>query len=200
LFVAPHADDEFLAAGGTLLKLAALGAEILPVLCANHGGDRWLEFQKTAHQYTKQVPRMLLGSHCVDGHMDIISRMEIVTALDRVLADWQPQVLFAPAETAHQDHEAIGRACKAACRDCSPFKVPIRLDYAYPALVGDGALYVDITGQCEQKLRLWREIYASQCERGGLYSDMAIAAEHRCNGFRAGCEFAEIFTFAGGVW
>jgi len=191
LLVSPHADDEWLAAGGALLRLAAAGARIVPVLCAG-SCERWAEFCVVAERYTAEEPRLLLGRLVPDSYLDQQPMAALVGALDALLLELRPRLLLMPGCSHHQDHAAAHRACAAACRASARHLPPVVVEFNYPPRGGEN-LFVDVGSVMERKLELWG-LYESQNGRAPFYTAARLEAEARALGLRAGCKFAEAFV------
>jgi LmbE family N-acetylglucosaminyl deacetylase len=137
--VAPHPDDEVLAVGGLLSRLAALGRELLVVAvtdgAASHEGSSLWPPERLARERPLETDRALgrlgLREHDMkrlalpDGGLqpvrDKLAR-EIVALLrpdDTVFTTWRLD--------GHPDHEATGQACAAAtaCVGAKLVEVPV---------------------------------------------------------------------------
>jgi len=181
LVVAPHADDETFGCGGTMAKAKALGAEVyvMVVSVAN------LEHYSAAHSYVPGMQRVsefqqameVLG---VDGtdvlyideqiHMrvDVLPRRDLVAKIERdspiAIDRLKPDILFFPAVSYNQDHEAVYKAVYAACRPHLPSDKPfvrLVLSYDQPQLSWNHTkfhqnFYVDISDYLEKKLDAYR--------------------------------------------
>ena len=178
LLISPHADDELIGAGGSLLRWKAEGCEILLVLVASSDiGHRHLtaetpksvrenEFRRASEILSTEAPR-LLGM--TDSKLDCAPLQTLVAELDAVLESWRPDTILYPEPSYHQDHQFVNRACTAALRPtktCLPRKI---LTYEIPTStwVGSGPMfkpnfYVDISNELDTKLKVFGEVYKSQ--------------------------------------
>jgi LmbE family N-acetylglucosaminyl deacetylase len=135
--VAPHPDDEVLGVGGILASLSAGGVAVVVVAVtdgeASHPGSAVVERQALAEQRTGESLRALAdlaldpGSRLrlrqPDGQ---VAEPDLARTLARLLraGDW----CFATWRgDGHPDHEAVGRAAAAACRQVGArlFEFPV---------------------------------------------------------------------------
>ena len=128
VIVAAHPDDEILGLGGTIAQLAAAGARLRIVFAtdgeASHPGSTALppiQLAATRRAETEaalaalgaedaQIIRLQLPDSAVGAHTEQLVRMlsELTTGFDVCAAPW--------SSDAHPDHEAVGRAARAAAR------------------------------------------------------------------------------------
>lgn len=130
LLVAPHPDDEILAAGGLMAMLAARWREPLVIAvtdgtCSHPGSSVWTRDRlKCARPQESQQALARLGLAGVnlrmqmpDGGLEAVEE-ELARRLagfihsgDTVITTWRLD--------GHPDHEATGRACASACARCN---------------------------------------------------------------------------------
>lgn len=178
LVIAPHADDETFACGGTIAKVKALGGAVF-VICvsvgdlAMYGTD---EPVVSGRRRTNELDAAMtvLG---VDGYeilfddpdrhmrLDAMPRRDLVELLERdghhAIDRVRPDVLILPSPCSNQDHDAVFRAGFAACRPHLPDTkhfVPVVLTADQPQLCWSPAtfkpnLYVDISDFLDLKLK-----------------------------------------------
>lgn len=196
LVVAPHADDEVIGCGATMLKAAQQGAQVYVVVVSvgdlvrvGDGGDK-----RTASERVNELAEVsrFLGVTdsevlMTDEHshmrLDAIPRRDLVALLERdsrlSLRNLKPDVVFLPLPSYNQDHEAVFRAGLTACRPHDPEALPVPptvLLYEYPpnswCLPHERfvpQLYVDVTEHIEEKLKAYN-LYKSQ-SRAGLHQN-----------------------------
>ena len=141
LVVAPHADDELIGEGGSLLKWKELGAQIQVVLvaCSDidmiHTGStvtgkvREAEFQSSCEALGDSDPIVLnKRDSCLD--MEPISNL--VSELDRIAASFEPTIFVYPEPSYHQDHQYVNRACTASIRPTKQVRPALILTYEIP--------------------------------------------------------------------
>jgi len=178
LVIAPHADDELIGVGGSLLRWKSQGCESLIVLVSasdlrlRHSGvvisksKRVSEFREAAKLLSTEDP-IFLGLE--DSRLDLQPLSLLVGKLDSILDRWLPDTVVYPEPSYHQDHQFVNKACTAALRPTKN-NLPSRiLTYEIPTStwVGSGSFfipnsYVDITELLNEKLRIFQEIYSSQ--------------------------------------
>lgn len=213
LHVTPHADDETLGCGGTLLRHAAAGDElhwlIVTDLVAAAGyseqamADREREIEAVAAAYGfAGVHRLRLP----DAGLDRLPLLELALALRGVVREVEPEVVYLPHRgDAHSDHRAVFDAAVASLRRHRAPWVRRILSYETPsetdlALDPGGAgfrpnVFVDVTPHLERKLQIL-ELYAAS-ELGphpfprSIESIRALAVRR---GATAGCQAAEAFV------
>jgi len=174
LAVYSHPDDVELTAGGTLLKLKALGYRtgVLDVTRGEMGTRGTPEIRaeeaREAARILKLDVRLNLGQP--DGHVWLTEDSR--RALVRVIRRHRPRVLFAPQlEDAHPDHAHTAAIVREAARLASMRRydeeagqgavpVPMIAHSAYSRLVVPSFI-VDISEHVEEKLRAIRA-HASQ--------------------------------------
>lgn len=220
LVVAPHADDEVLGCGGTILKAVEQGAEVALMIVSVGdlvrvgGGNE----KRTGSERVTEVEtvRKFLGASQAEvvktdeeSHLrlDAIPRRDLTAIIERdsrlSLRNFKPHLVFLPAPSYNQDHEAVCRAGLTACRPHDPSALPVPpgvLLYEYPpnswCLPQERFLpsfYVDITPHLEKKISAYK-LYESQA-RAGLHQnspdnvrDLALL-----RGKEIGVEAAEAF-------
>ncbi|MCA0337811.1 MAG: PIG-L family deacetylase [Actinobacteria bacterium] len=109
LVVAPHMDDESLGCGGLLAK----HPDDSGVLVLTDSGPR----RRAEHEQALGILGVANSTilDFADGHLP--ARMtEVVAALDEYLAEHQPEEIYLPFPSLHQDHIAAYEAGMRACR------------------------------------------------------------------------------------
>jgi len=133
--IAPHCDDETLGCGGLLAKY---DGECGVVVLTAPEEIREKEFTR-AQEILGYGPSCLLGFP--DGYLGTEMR-EVVGALDAVLAEWQPEELYLPFPSLHQDHiaayEAGMRAARLSMSEGHHYTPSV---YVYDVAVYDAQLY-----------------------------------------------------------
>lgn len=212
LVVAPHADDETIGAGGTMLRYRAEGHNVDLVVCVVGMVKRREEQVKaTANRRTDELAAAAkaLGVRQwevlfegIENKLDSLPLLDVVAKLDAILDRGYDQVFF-PLKSHHQDHRVIHDACYAALRQgarSNPPSLIAAYEYAYngwyPDAAPAGRMYVDISAYMDAKKAVMSE-YASQ-----LYppphpiSIEAIDALGRTRGVECGRPYAEMFQVA----
>jgi LmbE family N-acetylglucosaminyl deacetylase len=150
LAVAPHPDDIEIGCAGALIKLAKAGHEItLAIMTKGEaGGDPALRQreQETAAKLYKAKQIYWLGFH--DTRVPLSK--ESIDALDRVMREVKPDLVFAPwGEDTHQDHRATSAQVRSATRYTKNvlfYEVPSTIDFLPD-------VYVDITKELPSKFK-----------------------------------------------
>lgn len=209
LVVAPHADDETLGCGGTLLKHIAAGDEVHWLLFTEPTKEigfteariqeRNAEIEKVTKEYGfRDVIRLKFPAV----RLDTVPAAERVSAVSEVFRKVQPEVVYLPHRgDVHSDHAA---AFDAVVSCTKWFRYPsVRQVLAYETLSEtDAALgaepfqanvFVDITKHLEKKLKIMA-IYKGEMQAFPFpRSEVALRALAQLRGATAGCEAAEAF-------
>lgn len=127
VFVAPHPDDEVLAAGGLLSMMSAFGREILIVAVTdgdashpNLGPDAARGLAELRRRESREGWRRLGLTRHVEQRLGVSDgrvSLQIDALRDHLCAQFQPSdVVFTTWRLdGHPDHEAVGRAAAEAC-------------------------------------------------------------------------------------
>ncbi len=127
LFLGPHPDDIEIGAGATAAKLASLGKELCFAVCTdgrfglgNAPRGATPETLISLRQEEARSSAALLGVKDLrflpfsDG--GLYDQRDLVRAIAAIIADFQPEVIFAPdpdvTSECHPDHLNVGRAAK----------------------------------------------------------------------------------------
>jgi LmbE family N-acetylglucosaminyl deacetylase len=141
LLIAAHPDDEVLGCGGTIARHAVSGDNIGVLYIADGVGARNDSFDKNLKKRKQAAENSLqiLGARSLgfldlpDNRLDSLPLLDIVQKIERVINDFQPNVVF----THHYgdlniDHEIVHRATMTACRPIPGSS--IKEIYAYEAM------------------------------------------------------------------
>ena len=196
LVVAPHADDEALGCGGTILRASRMGAEVSVLVVTVGdlqrvgdggrvvgGSERLDELARVAEALGVKDWEVLKTDEYSHLRLDAVPRRDLVALLEREarlsIRNFRPDVVFLPAPSYNQDHEAVTRAGLVATRphDHAALHQPAAvLLYEYPpnswCLPQERFLpnfYVDISETLEGKLEAYG-LYHSQA-RDGLHQN-----------------------------
>lgn len=196
LVVAPHADDEVLGCGGTVAKAVEQGAEVGLMIVSvgdlvrvGEGNEKRLGSERVVE--VENVRAFLGAAHAEvvktdeESHLrlDAIPRRDLTAILERdarlSLRNFKPHLVFLPAPSYNQDHEAVCRAGLTACRPHDPKALPVPpgvLLYEYPpnswCLPQERfvpSFFVDITAHLDMKIAAYK-LYESQA-RAGLHQN-----------------------------
>lgn len=205
MVVAPHADDELLGVGGTLLRYESPDLALVLVCCSdchsNHRGavvpasEREREFRASAAALGAERTHVMYQP---DAALDTVPLLSLVTELDRLIDEWRPETVVIPEPSMHPDHQQVNRACLAALRPSRPWRPRRVVLYEVPTgTIGPAFapnLWVDINSNLQRKRELFTAIYRSQATppgRGRSADDIERHARFR--GLQCGCEYAEAF-------
>jgi len=212
LVVAPHADDELLGCGGTLLRRRDEGAIVgwLLVTTMQPGRD-WKPQTVEARRREIELVRSGLGvlpEHLYElgfqtTELDQISAKVLIEKIAGVFAGFQPEEILLPhASDIHSDHRVVFDAA-AACSKWfrSPF---LKRVMAYEtlsetdfALRPDGAFkpttFVDITPYVERKIKLMQVYQTEMGNHPFPRSEAALRALAELRGAQSGFGGAEAF-------
>jgi N-acetylglucosamine malate deacetylase 1 len=186
LVISPHPDDETFGCGGTMARAKALGAEVYVMVVsaatlthysAEHahvtGRERISEFQRAMEVLGVDGTDVLYTDDHTHMRVDALPRRDLVAKIERdspiAIDRLQPDLVFFPAVSFNQDHEAVYKAVYAACRPHLPTDKPfvrLVLSYDQPQLSWNHTkfhpnFYVDISDFLKKKLEAYR-CHASQ--------------------------------------
>ena len=211
LFVAPHADDETLGCGGTILKLADQGFEIYWLLVTSmskEGGfsESQIELRKSQIELVKKKYEFTdtyeLGF--IPSKLDIISKSNLIKDISDVLSTVRPEQVFIPFRNdAHSDHTAVFDAVVSSTKVFrSPFVKKIlayeTLSETDFSLRPDQSMFkpnsfINIENQIEDKIEIMKLYESELGEFPFPRSIKAIRALSSLRGVQSGCNDAEAF-------
>jgi LmbE family N-acetylglucosaminyl deacetylase len=120
LIIVAHPDDEVLGCGATIAKYTKNGNEVQVVFLADGFSSRLNDDNRDA--VAKQVAEILNCNQPIfldfpDNQLDIIPLLEIVKKIEKVVGDFQPNIIY----THHFgdlniDHQITHKAVMTACR------------------------------------------------------------------------------------
>ena len=211
LFVAPHADDETLGCGGTILKLVAQGHKIhwMLVTSMSKGGgfsqaqidERTEEIRIVAKNYG------FAGVHelgFLPSALDSLPKSQLINSITPVISSIKPDQVYVPFRNdAHSDHEIVFDAVISSTKI---FRYPnVKRILAYETLSEtDFSLkptnssfkpnvFVNIEGFLDQKINIMKKFRSEMGEFPFPRSVKAIEALACIRGVQAGCSSAEAF-------
>lgn len=210
LVMAPHADDETLGCGGTLLRHMALGDTVhwLLVTAMDPVGfsperiasrRREIEAVSAAYGFSSVVE---LGFPTA--RLDTVPVDELVAAVGGTVGSIQPDVIYLPFPgDAHSDHRAVHTAAVAttkwfrypSVKRVLACETPSETDFG---LAADGLpfrpnVFVDISPWLEAKIEIMR-LYAGEMSGHPFpRSEVGLRALATVRGAQCGCVAAEAF-------
>ena len=164
LVVGPHPDDQELGMGGTVIRLASQGHNVLLLDMTNGeptplGSPEQREIEWTNAAEIMGVKRRLLGLP----NRSVMHTLEARHVVAGVIREHQADIIFVPFEQdAHPDHRAVTRIVEDARFDAKLTKIDIPGEPCYPKWlfyyyathlrwVADPSFCLDITEQMDAK-------------------------------------------------
>jgi len=164
LVVGPHPDDQELGMGGTIIRLAEQGHNVLLLDMTNgeptpHGSPEIREREWTAAARIMGVKRRLLGLP----NRYVTHNIESRHKMAGVIREHQAQIIFLPYyEDAHPDHVAVTRIVEDARFDAKLSKIDLPGQPIYPTwliyyycthlrMVANPTFCMDISQQMDRK-------------------------------------------------
>lgn len=164
LVVGPHPDDQELGMGGTIIRLAQQGHNVLLLDMTNGeptplGSPEQREIEWTQAAEIMGVERRLLGLP----NRSVMHTLEARHAVAGVIREHQADILFVPYEQdAHPDHRAVTRIVEDARFDAKLTKIDLPGEPCYPKWlfyyyathlrwVADPSFCLDISDQIDMK-------------------------------------------------
>ncbi|NMI02274.1 PIG-L family deacetylase [Pseudonocardia acidicola] len=169
VIVAAHPDDELLGAGATLAKHVRAGDGVHAVIMAEGATSRYdgamVGVLADASKQAAEVLGLASVRACSlpDQRLDTVALVEVTQALESVLDELRPQVVYThfPGDV-NLDHGIVSRAAWTACRPYvlpglrrfAVFETPSSTEWAWPLDGGafTPGLFVDVTETVETKL------------------------------------------------
>lgn len=210
LVISPHTDDELFGCGGTLLKIKNnCDIKIAVMSCSDRylshlkrtvtEDEQWNEFVECARHLSTERPEKFESKK----RLEEIQEYKIVRWLDKLILDYQPNTVFIPEPSYHQEHQLVYRSAIAACRPTFGNRsIENVFLYEIPTSTWSGAqqifkpnVYVDISNQIENKLQIFKDVYKIQYtqEKRNLLGEKGIRSHAKYRGIEASQEYSESF-------
>lgn len=153
LIVAPHADDEVLGCGGTILAHVARGDRVGVVILSNrvlnHTEDS--AYIADTKRIAGDVGALLGIEEVVFGDLrdEQLDRqlIDVIMPIERAVERTSPDIVYVPhGDDTDQDHRAVAAACRVACRGVDAvvtYEVPGPTRHFRPNHYVDIAPYLD---------------------------------------------------------
>ncbi len=213
--ISPHADDEALACGGIMARLADQGAEIQVQFMTvdgfhHYGLDGGTTYQQRLDEIEAVAEILTFDWDIAYGDQDLIEKLDTVPKRDLVdlfekrINDFEPQLVLIPSGADYdQDHVATFETSVAALRPIAPvfgkWLVPHVLVYESPKImwwvddVPRPEAFVDISDVVDRKLDALAA-YATQARPSPhIRSPESVLALSCLRGKEIGVEHAEAF-------
>ncbi len=166
LVVGPHPDDQELGMGGTIIRLARQGHDVLLLDATNGEPTPYGSLEEREKEWTEAarimgVKRRLLGLK----NREVQHTLEARHRMAGVIREHQAQIVFLPfEEDAHPDHRAVTRIVEDARFDAKLTKTDIPGEPIYPKWliyyycthlrwVANPTFCLDISGEMDEKER-----------------------------------------------
>jgi LmbE family N-acetylglucosaminyl deacetylase len=217
LVVAAHSDDEALGCGGTIAKHIANGDSVHVVFLTDGVGSRTSNQGAATDAAARSVSSLsalkvlgvtedaITGFSFPDNAMDSVPRLEVVKAIESVISQVQPEVVYTHhAGDLNVDHRYAYEATMTACRPQPGFCVQEIYSYEVSSSTAwSGAssgrdfvptLYVDIESHLEQKIKALKAYHEEMRDYPHARSIEALEALATFRGSQVGVEAAEAFV------
>lgn len=219
LILAPHADDEVLAMGGTIARMASAGRRIVLAVLTGHGEAEHPLWPRSKWDVIRNECRAagnILGVSEVifrelpAACLDSVPAWKINQVVTELIVSSQPEELYIPfAHDLHKDHAAVAYAANVASRPYSKMAQSIRRVIAYETLSETHLappylapsfqpnVFVDISATIDKKIAAMCA-YKSQLQEDHMpRSVAAIRSLAHLRGVHIGCAAAEGFLLLG---
>jgi LmbE family N-acetylglucosaminyl deacetylase len=216
LIIAPHADDEVLACGGLMARLADLGVEQKVLYCSVDGFHHYgLDGGTTYEQRVAEIERVagllgfrwdvLYGDQDLIEKLDTVPKRDLVDRFEQEINDLRPDLVLLPSGADYdQDHVATFETALAALRPIAPVfgkhLVHQVLVYESPKIMwwsGDvprPQAFVDITTTLDRKLKALATYETQARPAPHIRSPEAVTALARLRGAEIGVDHAEAYA------
>jgi LmbE family N-acetylglucosaminyl deacetylase len=217
LVLAAHPDDEVLGMGGSVALHASVHGEPVRIVCVSDGssaqypGDT--ELRERKNEEAKRAAAELGVEDFVhldlpDMRLDTLPHVEVNRVVEEQVADFRPEIVYAPHPDVNLDHRVLFSSVSVATRPTPGQTVRRVLTYAplsstewTPA--GTNWFvpnwFVDITETLERKLAAFACYETERREYPHPRSERALRAYAEFFGATVGCEFAEPFVLVRGL-
>ncbi len=208
--IAPHPDDEVLGCGGIMAKYASSGSKVY-VLIMTRGtsklyGDEKIE---NVRREAKEAQKIIgvTETRFLDfpaPELDTISVAEISRAIEKILKEWQINILFLPHNgDIHSDHSVVFKAAMVAARPINDYTVKeiycfetlSETEWAHPFSndVFIPNFFVDTTDFFQTKIGAMKCFKSQLREYPSSRSLEALEALSKFRGSTVGYHYAEAF-------
>jgi len=220
LILAPHADDETYGCAGTIARVKNLGGEVYVIAFSVGDIVQYGETKKMVRGETRLDEFEIVMKYLkVDDHevifhesekhlrLDVMPRRDLVDIIERSsrlsIENVKPTMLFLPAVSYNQDHEAIFRAGFTACRphlrEAKPFQYIVlaydntSLSWSVEREKFHPQLYIDISEFLEVKKKAL-SLHASQIRPSAFHGSIeSVDYWARVRGREISVEAAEAY-------
>lgn len=216
LVFAPHMDDEVLGCGGTIVRHVNCGDEVSVCIVTDRAYNHeyipeLIERERKACTAAKQV----LGYNSLfflgfpDEKLDQ-GQIDIIISLENVLKEIKPNIVYLPSGfDPNQDHRAVNKAVRVACRPYVEFKVDELRIYETPSSTDQPwsevgcfqpNMYVEIESVLDRKLEAMKCYEAESRDFPHPRSELALKLYSQKRGTEIGYRAAECFEVVRTCW
>ena len=133
LVIAPHADDEVLGVGGTIVKHTSRKDQVDVVVVSDREGFEDVQRSQAAEARRILGFRGLYFLGLKDEHLDE-SASKIIKPMELVYEKIRPDIVYIPFYNDFNiDHQAVHKACMVVCRRLQPYPPSEVLMYEIPS-------------------------------------------------------------------
>lgn len=187
MIISPHADDETLGCGGILSSNVYSDCMVLLVTKPRMNEQK--------EEFVSVIDELRVKSEILnfkDISIGIKDIPEISKKIKEYIKSFNPDLIFMPTTSIHQDHEIVNRSTLIACKD---FNISV-LEYEYPELHCnflnfDANYFFKMNEGLFQKKKNLFSKYISQTKRSRDLRALRILAEFR--GMQCSEHYAEAF-------
>jgi LmbE family N-acetylglucosaminyl deacetylase len=211
LVVAPHADDESLGCGGTILRYIAEGHDVywLLVTGMQESNGYTLDVIKKRKEEIKKVTsaygfKGVFELNFPPAALETISKGELISSMAKIICEVKPEIIYTTYRNdAHSDHEVVYDTVMSSSKS---FRYPfIKKVLAYETISEtdfglkpeDGGfrpnVFVNIVPYIAKKLEILDIFESEMGEFPFPRSRVALTALSQIRGVQSNCEAAEAF-------
>ena len=111
LIIAPHADDEVLGCGGYMLSEISKGSSVHVLFGAVGGGFESQSKEIRLNEIAKVSERLGFSYSILcegkDAELDTVPDKAIISKIDEIIREYEPDELFVNYPSRHQDHKKL---------------------------------------------------------------------------------------------
>jgi len=211
LVVAPHADDETLGCGGTILKHLSQGDQVHWLLVTNISNSvGWSDQQVERRQIEIKKIKNMYGFHSLfmldfgAAKLDSLIFSEIIKKINTVISELKPQVIYLNSRNdIHTDHQITFKAVMSCTKSFRHqyikrilmYETLSETEYSPPFPENQFApnVYIDISNYFDKKCLIMSEYKSEIMEKPLPRSISTLEALAKYRGSRIGVEYAEAF-------
>lgn len=213
LVVEAHSDDSAISASGFLERFRAeyeihfVLMTVSDISMYHYGkltrSERLLEYESYVSHFDGHWHQGADFPFDADARLDTLPKRNIVSAIESVITDVEPDVMILQGPSFHHDHTIVYEATIAATRPTArhcPREIYVMENPTYVHSLGPSTdfkpdLYVSLDeAQMTHKLELFARCFPSQVrEERNYLSSEGIRAWSRYRGIEARCMYAEAF-------